>query len=139
VEPTSIRPSFSVSVTSCSRVCAKNRFGDSLCCLEGVDKFLPVLSALLDRFECNWVQDIFTYCCWASLELRENRCSESHGLLKPVYEALPSIYTVFSRVWQCSVQEMATNDYWVVAIFAKIVAVKSPTFLRGSRCTSDRL
>jgi len=31
-------------------------------------------------------------------EFRENR-SESHGLLKGVYEALPSIYAVFSRVW----------------------------------------
>jgi len=61
-------------------------------------------------------------------EFRENR-SESHGLPKGVYEALPSIYTVFSRVWQYSVQEMTTNDYWVVASFVKIVTVKSPTFL----------
>ena len=61
-------------------------------------------------------------------EFRENR-SESHGLPKGVYEALPSIYTVFSRVWQYSVQEMTTNDYWAVAIFVKIAAVISHTFL----------
>ena len=31
-------------------------------------------------------------------ELREIRCSESHVLLKGVYEAVPSIYTVFSEL-----------------------------------------
>ena len=58
-------------------------------------------------------------------ELRENRYSEGHGLLKDVYGALPSIYAFFFRVWQYSVQKMDTNDYWVVAIFVKIVAVKA--------------
>jgi hypothetical protein len=37
-------------------------------------------------------------------ELRGNRCSESHGLLKGVYEAFPLMYTVFSRLWQYLIQ-----------------------------------
>jgi len=44
-------------------------------------------------------------------DFRENRRSESRGLLKGANEALPSICTVFFRVWQYYVQEMATNDY----------------------------
>jgi len=64
-------------------------------------------------------------------DFRENRRSESHSLLKGVYEVVPSIYTVFFRVWQYSVQEMATNDYWVVSIFVKIVAVKAMVYRRA--------
>jgi hypothetical protein len=61
----------------------------------------------------------------------ENRYSESHSLLKGVNEALPSISTSFFRVWQYSVQEMATNNYRVVAIFVKTVALKAILSFRG--------